>query len=239
MAITNPVGFLFNGSSDQDFRIDSAGNTASFEVDAVMSETHNMSRDVTDNEVENGAPISDNIIKRPITLEISAIVTDQPIRGTIAGISAAIDNVFRGSKYTEDCFGALLALYESAEVVTIYTEYRTYTNMAIEDITITRSPEDGESLLFSIRAKQIRKVQTATAKLPPGVGLKSDGKTNAKGAAAKMATPGKDLGQNTAKNVSDGASMLEQAKQGAVKTVGDLMKSTKAVVSSVTGGASF
>jgi len=228
--ITDLVGFLFNGAGDKNFAMQyGEGSTASFEVDAVLSETHNFSRQVTDNKVENGSPIADHIIKNPVTLEIQAIVTDAPIKGIIEGISDAVDNLLGGSKYTNDCFGALYQLYEYQGYMTVYTQYKTYPKMVIESISIPRDPKDGEALVFTISMKQIRIVSSATTKLPPGIGAKADGKSNAKGDAAKRATPNKDVGKNTGKAIDsdDGASWLKQAKDGASKSIGEIMKSAK------------
>lgn len=232
-SITDLVGFLFNSASDKSFAMQRGdGETMSFEVDAVLSETHTFSRQVTDNKVENGSPVADHIIKNPVTLEIQAIVTDAPIKGIIEGVSDAVDNLLGGSKYTNDCFGALYQLYEYQGYMTVYTQYKTYPKMVIESITIPRDPKDGEALVFTISMKQIRIVSSATTKLPPGVGTKPDGKSNAKGDAANRATPNKDVGKNTGTSVepATGASILKDAKSGLSGAVGDIMKATKAKV---------
>lgn len=229
-SITDLVGFLFNGAGDKNFAMQRGdGETASFEVDAVLTETHTFSRQVTDNKVENGSPVADHIIKNPVTLEIQAIVTDAPIKGILEGVSDAVDNLLGGSKYTNDCFGALYQLYEYQGYMTVYTQYKTYTKMVIESITIPRDPKDGEALVFTISMKQIRIVSSATTKLPAGMGTKSDGKSNAKGDAAKRATPNKDVGKNTGTAVpaDDGASMIKRAKEGFSGAVGDIMKNVK------------
>lgn len=233
MALSNLVGFLWNSASDTSFGIaDPNGEVASFEVDAVLSETHTFEREVTTNEVENGSPIADHIIKRPITLEISAMVTDAPIKGLIENYSNALDNILGGSKYTADCFGALRLLYERQSVVTIYTEYAAYENMAIQSITLPRAPEDGEALIFTIRAVQVRIVETATTTLPKGMGVKKDGKSNATSkATANRATPNKDVGKNTGANVdTGGGSLLHNAIEGGSKTIESAVKSVKSSI---------
>ncbi|AEX65688.1 tail fiber protein [Xanthomonas phage vB_XveM_DIBBI] len=228
--VTDLVGFLWNSASDKNFAIsDETNQIASFEVDAVLSETHTLSRQVTDNKVENGSPVTDHIILNPVTLNIQAIVTDAPIKGIIEGAIDAVDNLLGGSKYTADCFGALWHLYEHKGYLTVYTQYKTYTNMVIENITIPRDPKDGEALVFNIDMKQIRIVESATTTLPPGIGAKKDGTSNAKGDAAKRATPNKDVGKNTGLEVEKdtGASIIKQAKDGGADVVSDIMKRVK------------
>lgn len=236
MAISSPVGFLFEGTSQRDFAIqDEEATIAAFQVDALLSETHTFSRQVTDNPVEDGEPVADHIIKNPITLEIQAIITDAPIKGILESASRALIRTFEGSKYTSDCFGALMALYELKSYLTVYTEYKTYENMVIENITIPRDPKDGEALIFNISLKQIRVVSTATTTVPKGVGTKPDGKSNAVGDAKNRATPNKDIGKNTGVEVDpdEGASMLKRAGDSVGKGISELMKSVKGQIATM------
>lgn len=236
MAIRSLVGFLFEGTSQRDFAIQNEGGTiAAFEVDALLTETHNFSRQVTDNPVEDGQPVADNIILNPITLEIQAIVTDAPIKGILETASLALTRTFEGSKYTADCFGALMALYELKDFLMVYTEYKTYEKMVIESITIPRDPKDGEALIFNISLKQVRVVSSATTTLPKGVGVKPDGKANAKGDAANRATPNKDVGKNTGVEVDpdEGASMLKRAVDAGGKTISEIMKNVKGQIATM------
>jgi len=228
MSIRSLVGFLFEGTNDRTFGIINEQQTiASFEVDAVLSETHVFSRQITENPVENGQPINDHIIINPVTLEIQCIVTDAPIKGIIEGVQNAYDNFLKGSRYTNDCFGALYALYELKDFLTVYTQYRTYEKMVVENITISRAPEDGEALIFTISLKQVRVVRSATTTLPKGIGVKPDGKSNAKGDAKNRATPNKDVGKNTGAEVDDGASILKKASDAAGSSISEIMKNVK------------
>lgn len=236
MALRSLVGFLWNGTNDTNFGIaDPNGKIASFEVDAVLSETHTMERDVTMNEVENGSPIADHIIKRPITLDIQAIVTDAPVKGLVENYSNAIDNLLNGSKYTADCFGALRLFYEHQDILTIYTEYTAYENMAIQSIVIARDPKDGEALVFNIRAVQIRIVETASTTLPAGMGVKADGTSNAKQeATAHRATPNKDVGKNTGADVdTNKGSILSQAFESGSKSIESIINKAKQAAAGV------
>lgn len=233
MALRSLVGFLWNGTSDKDFGIaDPKGVIASFEVDAVLSETTTFSREVTTNPVENGSPIADHIIKNPIELEIQAIVTDAPIKGLIENYTNAVDNLLKGSQYTADCFGALFQFWEYQGFLTVYTQYRAYENMVIENITIPRDPKDGEALVFNIRMVQVRVVSSATTTLPKGVGVKPNGKSNAAGKTAHTATPNKDIGKNNGAEIDDGASILKRAGDSASSSISDIMSKVKGALGS-------
>lgn len=235
MAIPNPIGFLFEGTSDRSFAINTDGGTmASFEVDALLSETHTMIREVTDNEVENGSPVSDHVIQRPITLEVQCFVSDAPIKGLIDNVQSGVRNFLGGSRYTSDCFSALIDLFERKEALTVYTEYRVYRNMMVESITIPRTPEDGEALIFTIGFKQVRMVETATTKLPKGVGVNKQGKSNASGDAKNRATPSKDIGKNTGKAIdpNEGASILKGVADSGGRAISDIISKATGALNS-------
>ncbi len=236
MAIPSLIGFLFEGTDDRTFAITSeVSQMASFEVDALLSETHTMSREVTDNEVENGSPVSDHVILRPITLEVQCFVSDAPIKGIIENVQNGARNFLGGSKYTSDCFSALIDLYERKEPLAVYTQYRVYNNMMVQSITIPRTPEDGEALIFTINFKQIRMVETATTKLPPGVGVNKKGTSNASGDAKNRATPNKDVGKNTGKQVdpNEGASILKTSADSVGSSINDILNKARGSLASL------
>lgn len=227
----NPVGFLFNGAGDDEFTIaSSGGEMSSFQVDAVLSETHNFTRQVTENPVENGSPIADHIIENPTTLEIKAIITDQPIKGLVDAYSEGFQRQLAGSRYTYDAFLALKYMHLNKIYLTVYTEYEHYENMVVEAISIPRQMEDGEALIFTISLKQVRVVSTATTTLPKGIGVKKDGKSNALGENKNRAQAAKDVGKNTGQEVSNGASVLKQAIEGGSDTISEALKSVKATL---------
>lgn len=226
--IDSLVGFIWNGASDQSFGIiDPTGIMASFEVDAVLSENHTFSREVTTNPTENGSPIADHIIDQADRLEIQAIVTDQPIKGLLENVESAVDNLLGGSKYTADCFAALLKFKEYKGVLAVYTDYRYYEDMVIESININRAPDDGEALIFTISMVNIRIVTNATTTMPKGVGVKADGKSNATAKeTANRANPAKDVGKNTGVEGNAG-SILKQASDAGASTIEGLLSKVK------------
>lgn len=214
MAATDILGFLWNSSGDRTFSINDPG-VGSFEVDILDQETHEWSREITNNPIENGSPVGDHIIRQPEKITISGMISNAPISGVFTQISNAIDNGFDGNDRVQQAIDQLYAMWESDGLITIYTKNRMYTDMLISNITIPRRVQDGEAVNFTISAQHVRIVSTATTELPPGVGVKKEtsasgkaGKSNSpEQSTANRATPNKDIGKST-------GSILSQATDG-------------------------
>lgn len=98
------------------------------------------------------------------------MISNSPIDGS---------NIFLGGNLLDtdrvaEAFQVLDALYKSKALITIYTRYANYIDMAITSINIPRSPEQGNAIVFTIQATQVRIVTTQTTTLPPGVGVRSN-----------------------------------------------------------------
>ncbi|MGL5965629.1 MAG: phage baseplate protein [Kluyvera sp.] len=215
---TDVLGFLWNSSGDKTFRITdpSVGN---LEFDTLDQETHEWNRDVTMNPVENGSPISDHIIRQPRKLTIAGMISNAPITGVLTQVSNAIETGFDGDDRVNTAIKLLDSLYQSNELVTIYTKNFTYENMLIQGINIPRRVEDGDAVNFTIEALQANIVSTATTEIPVGVGVRKTDAGNSNSTAkagtsnstdastANRATPTKNVGKNT-------GSILRQAVDG-------------------------
>ena len=214
---TDVLGFLWNTSGDSTFRLNdpSIGN---LEFDTLDQETHEWNRDVTMNPVENGSPISDHIIRQPRKLTVAGMISNAPVTGVLTQLSNALASGFAGEDRVNTAIKLLDSLYQSNELVTIYTKNYTYENMLLQAINIPRRANDGDAVNFTIDAVQCNIVSTATTELPPGVGVKKLGNgtsvTSKAGtsnssdpATENRATPTKDNGKNT-------GSILKQASDG-------------------------
>ncbi len=120
-----------------------------YEVDVFTSEEHSHPAEVTEFPVEDGADVSDNIRSRPVTVTVEGYVSDTPI-GRMAELRDS------GSVPGNECYQRLLDVRESGEPVTLITSLGTFTNMALEDLSVPRSSDDGAGLRFSARFKQIK-----------------------------------------------------------------------------------
>ena len=153
------------------------------EVDAVMSESHEVMATLTDHPVERGADLSDH--KRPgqrryrleglvtntpigsIPLsgenssanDVSGAVRDSPAKATVLQFSDRFDRV-------RDVLDALTVLVETAQLVTVTTDVRTYDAAQIVGVVAPRSAEAGDSITFTVDITQVRIAETRDVGAP-------------------------------------------------------------------------
>ena len=106
---------------------------AGIEFDALISEEHGYEATVPEYAVESGFSVSDAIIHGAETLNMVLYVTDTPVTWRNHSGRGRVEQV---TKRLEE-------LYYAAEPVTIVTSDATYTSMAIENLTISKSAEVG------------------------------------------------------------------------------------------------
>lgn len=200
--LQNQVAFLFEDAGDRVFAVESGSGTSALVVDVVDNEQHSWDNDVTSYPVEGSdskvtaTDISDNIRAKQDELTMSCFVSNSPISGLVDEVKNFADRMLNGRNRCQLVFSKLHDLRRLKVPVTVRTRYRVYTNMAITGITLTRQPENGESLTFDLRFKQIDIVKTQTTKVPPGLGKPTEPST------AKRAGVKTDAGRSTGKTVS-------------------------------------
>lgn len=205
------IGFLWHGAEGKHFRL-SDPSVGNLEFDCLDAETHDWKRDVTTNPVENASPIADHIIDQPDGLTITGMISNAPVMSYVAQFEEMVsgihdDRISRG-------FDLLDNLRKSRELVTIYTRYRTYPDMLIQSISIPRTPDNGDAIMFTLQAIKVRIVTSQTTSLPKGLGVKkTTGKSNSKDAnTRKRAGENKDNGK-----ASQDIDPLQGGFQGATK----------------------
>lgn len=129
------------------------------QFDAVVSERHELSADVTSHPVEKGSDITDHIRKKPDELSIDGIVTLTPTVFVAAARSMQEDPVTSAYDIFTDIMDAGLP-------VDVSTKLRTYENMAITGLTVSRDASTGNVLDVSISLRKIRIISRETSDLP-------------------------------------------------------------------------
>lgn len=150
---------------------------ASIELDVMMEESHQWQNEVTTNPVETGQPISDHIQIVPDTLSITGMVSDSSISDSVVKRFSGIDDApFQTRQQT--AFDMLLKMKNDRKLVTVYTKYKIYKDMAIRSISIPRNNQVGDSIEFSIEFVNVRIVTTGSVDLPKGISAKPAAKAN-------------------------------------------------------------
>lgn len=148
------------------------------EFDALISESRTLEATVPEYSIETGFSVSDSIILSPEKLEMTLFVTNTPVTW-YRHHGASQNRVDSVVKQLEE-------LYFAKEPVTIVTSDATYTNMAIESMTISKSLEVGYAREIPISFKKIRITSAKTTTIPDSYG-KSGATAASAGTASTLA----------------------------------------------------
>jgi hypothetical protein len=152
------------------------------EFDALLDEEMTLEADAPDYPVEDGFSVNDTIILKPMTLSMTLFVTDTPVTWKSKGHG--------GAGWTDSVIQKLEDLYFSKSPVTIVTSDRTYKNMAILSISISKSKEVGYARQIPITFREIRITKSKSTTIPDSYGKSGETGANAGAAStSKSATP--------------------------------------------------
>lgn len=155
----------------------------SIDLDVTMDEAHEWTNDVTTSPVEIGSPISDHIQELPDRLNITGMISDAAISESILSqLQTASSGGVDSSSYitrVQTTFDLLRAMIKWKKLVTVYTRYKIYPDMALSSVNIPRSAGIGEAINFTAQFVHVRLVESQTVDVPPGISKKSDAKSGA------------------------------------------------------------
>ncbi len=178
------------------------------EFDALISEDYAFSANVPQYAVEDGFSVCDTIILEAEALSMVLYLTPTPVTWykSHGPGESRVNNVIKKLK----------ELYYAKEPVTVTTSDNTYTDMAIESLTISKSVEVGYAREIPISFKKIRKTAAKTTSIPA-----SYGKGGATGENAGTA------------NTSSGTAAVSGAQGGASTTASSAAANSDGSKSSV------
>lgn len=170
-----------------------------FPLDATVQEVHTLEADVTENPVEEGAPVNDHMDVKARQIVIEGIVSDTPLNfgaslqgaGTIAGqvIGKKIGSTLgqqvgavaggaliglllnRSGSPTKNAYDHFKRLQEARVTFDVISGVQVYANMVLTSLTVTRDTSTGKSLRFSATCKQVRIVKNETVEVPNSVAV--------------------------------------------------------------------
>lgn len=157
------------------------GGVPSFDFDCVISEDHTSELKIMDNPVETGFVISDHAVMMPVTLEISAVVSDVWLlmrgltahgtdRGPLATdkpwlVPPAEDN--ESTTRSRRAWELLRGLQQSANPFSVQTGFELYENMLCQRITANQDKRTAGCLIFRATLREILVTSTETVTYPP------------------------------------------------------------------------
>lgn len=160
------------------------------EFDALIDSEEGYEADVPEYPTEKGFSVSDTIVLKADTLNMTLYVTDTPVTWR--------ERTGSGPGKTEGVVRRLKDLYFAKKILEVTTTDCVYSNMVITSMNIKKSVEVGYAREIPIAFKEIEVTETATAEIPASYG--KSGKT------AKAAGKASTTAASTAGSGSSGGS---------------------------------
>jgi len=135
-------------------------------LDASVQEVHGRSAQVTRHPIEAGSQIADHINPDPQTIEITGIVSNDPIVFLPSlNRKPSVTGGDPGSR-AEDALDFFETLIDERRLVTVATTLKIYENMALENLSSTRNKDTGRTLSFVARFSEITIATTEQVAAP-------------------------------------------------------------------------
>ena len=183
-----------------------------FEIDAAISEQHEMTSEITDHPVEKGADITDHVRPKPRRYTLTGLVSDDPIgalakRRTADGIESP----------AAACQELLEQLWTDSEVFKVISTLKVYDNMVIESTSFGVDASTGHALPFTCTLRQLEIVTTKRSVIIVGVPRAANKsnkgnkptKTKTNAGKKKPNTPGGNVGTSYSTGASDISTMAD------------------------------
>ena len=159
------------------------------EVDVLVSSELTYASEVTENPVEDGFPVHDHVICKPLQLSMVVVVSPLPVTW--------YEKFGVDTGRIDDAIAKLEQIYKDRQPITIITNEKTYEDMVMTECKINKAKEDGKILRIPLEFKQIRKVEVKTADIPEEY---TDSLT-----AGKAGTTEEDAGTSATEDIGSGA----------------------------------
>lgn len=144
--------------------------------DLLIDESHSIEFDVADHAVENGSTISDHIQERLRKVSVTGFFTNHPIgaKGSAyvnedGSIKREADTVkmdgaeMTGNRSRDLKLDQLKNLARERKPVRLVTSLEVYEKMVIEELSYDRGPDDGESIKFTVKLREVRTAELKKA----------------------------------------------------------------------------
>lgn len=177
---------------------------AGIEFDALISESRTYEAKVPEYTVESGVAVSDDILLGSEKLDMTLYLTDTPVTWKNHAERGRVESVIQ----------QLEELYYSKSPVTVVTSEKTFTNMAITNITISKSFETGYAREIPISFQKIRVTSARTTYIPSSHGRSGRTQENAGTANTSNAGSGSTSDDAAAKKSGSKSSILYGAAKG-------------------------
>ena len=177
--------------------------------DMLIDESHSIEFDIAEHAVENGSSVSDHIRERLRSVQVTGFFTNHPVGGKQSGyvggeddegnaiVRWSVDPVSingveaKGNVALTTKFEKLKEIARERKRVRLVTALEVYDEMVIESVKYDRGPQDGESIKFVMKLREVRTAEVKTS-YREGVKPAPPPKTQETDAGKKMSENEKD-----------------------------------------------
>lgn len=173
------------------------------EFDALMDQSIDYEAQVPEYPTEKGFSVSDNIALKPESISMTLYVTDTPVTWAkrFGSGFGRVDSVIK----------KLEKLYFAKKVITVVTSDAVYDNMAITNMSISKSTDTGYAREIPITLKKIIVTETNTVSIPSSYGKSG---TTAASAGSANTSGGSSSGGSGSSGGSSGSSKSKSGSSG-------------------------
>lgn len=179
-------------------------NIDGIEFDALIEQSVEYEATVPEYPTENGFSVSDNITLNPEILSMTLYVTDTPVtwKNRFGSSGGRVANVVK----------QLQELYLSKAVVMVTTSDEVFENMAITNITISKSKDVGYAREIPITLQKIIVTETATTTIPDSYGKSGTSSASAGTASTSSDSSSSSSSSSSASSSSDSSDSSSSSK---------------------------
>lgn len=200
--------------------------------DLLIDESHSLDFDIADHAVENGSSISDHVQEKLRSVQVTGLFTNHPIGRRESGYVSTVDkdgfvemnrepdkvNINGRDAVTnvalDQRLDELKKIARERKPVRLVTSLEVYEEMVIESLSYDRGPDDGESIKFTAKLREVKTAKVSIVRRD-GVWNPPAPKTQATDAGKKMAENEKE-GKATAATVEKATNTIKGGIEGKV-----------------------
>jgi len=130
----------------------------SIELDILVEQEHKLESEVTEHPVEDGFPVHDHVIRKPVKLSMVVGISQSPVTW--------LDKLGQKEDKVVKALAEFKRIYKDAQPITIVTPTDVYENMVMTSAAFPRTVENKNLIRIPCEFTQIRKVAVKTADIP-------------------------------------------------------------------------
>jgi hypothetical protein len=183
----------------------------SIEVDILVEQEYSLESDVTEHPVEDGFPVADHVIRKPVKVSMVVGITQSPVTW--------LDRLGQSTDKVSNALTAFEQIYKNAQPITIITPSNAWENMVMTSARFPRTAENKNLIRIPCEFTQIRRVKVKTTDIPQNIVdlsmINRAGETEANGGTATQ-----EEINNAPDDSGRRASMSKRALEGISKAFG-------------------